>query len=350
MIALGKGQPREGALQGKHGPPRRKASHDPSRSWRTLPIALTLACSLLAVILGWAAWASWLTTPWTRDGRVRAYVVSMAPEISGRVVELRVRDNEFVHKGDLLMVIDPADYAIAVSSTTADLAQAEADLQNKRIQAQRRLALTTLSTSVEEKQTYATQAAMAQATVDKMKSQLAQARVNLRRTEMRSPVNGWVTNLLVQQGDFAAVGQRNIAVVNANSFWLDGYFEEEALTRICAGDPVLVQLMGYRQEVRGHVDSVARGIEVANAQPDTAGLASVNPVFTWVRLAQRVPVRIHLEDVPPNVRLFAGMTATIRVQSNGCRDADALPQPRADAAQTGAYNTPYSFVSPKGGR
>lgn len=299
------------------------------------------------MILGWAAWTSWLTTPWTRDGRVRVYVVSMAPEVSGRVIELRVRDNQYVHKGDVVMVIDPADYAISVSSTAADLAQAEADLQNKRIEAQRRLALTTLSTSVEEKQSYATQAAMAQATVDKMRSQLAQARVNLRRTEMLSPVNGWVTNLLVQQGDFASVGQRNIAIVDADSFWLDGYFEEEALTHVGDGDPVRVQLMGYRQEVRGHVDSIARGIEVTNAQPDGAGLASVNPVFTWVRLAQRVPVRIHLDDVPPNVRLFAGMTATIRVEASGRHDTDPSEPPAADRRRASAFSTPPSSVKPE---
>ncbi len=346
MTAPGNGHHHTGALpRTRDAAAARATSHDPSRHWRTLPVALTLAATLLALILGWSAWKAWIATPWTRDGRVRVYVVSIAPEVAGRVVELRVRDNQFVHKGDLLMLIDPADYAIAVSSTAAELAQAEADLENKQTQARRRLELTTLSTSVEEKQTYATQAAMAQAAMDRMRSQLAQAKVNLRRTEMRSPVNGWVTNLLVQEGDFASVGQRNIAVIDSDSFWLDGYFEEDALARINDGDPVRIQLMGYTPELRGHVESVARGIQVANAQPDAAGLASVNPVFTWVRLAQRVPVRIRLDAVPPGVRLVAGMTATVRVEVGGRHDLDGS-QPPGDPGQTGGNAEPDRHPSP----
>ncbi len=136
---------------------------------------------------------------------------------------------------------------------------------------------------------------------------------------IRSPVNGYVTNLRARLGDYATVGQRLISVVDADSFWVDGYFEETSLGRIHDGDPTTVKLMGYSQLVRGHVDSVARGINVPNAQPNQAGLASVNPIFTWVRLAQRVPVRIHIDRVPDGVRLVAGMTATVQID----------PHPRA---------------------
>ena len=286
---------------------------DPARRWRTLPVAMTLGAVLAALVLGWAAWEAWLTQPWTRDGRVRVYVVSMAPEVAGRIIELRVRDNQPVRKGDVLMVIDPADYAIAVSANEAALKQAAADLQNRLAQARRRQELTTLSTSVEEKQSYVTQALMSQASLDRAQSQLAQAKVNLLRTQLRSPVNGWVTNLLVREGDYATVGQRNISLVDADSFWLDGYFEETALSRIRDGDTARIRLMGYKEVLHGHVDSVARGIQVANAQPDQAGLAMVNPVFTWVRLAQRVPVRIQIDEVPDGVRLVAGTTATVEI-------------------------------------
>ena len=290
-----------------------QVGRDPSRRWRTFPIAVTLGCSLLAVTLAWVAWQAWLTEPWTRDGRIRVYVISMAPEVAGRIVQLRVHDNQFIYKGDTLMVIDPVDYALAVSNNEALLHRAEADAKDKAEEAQRRSALTTLSTSIETKQKFLSSATQANASVNQIQSQLAQARVNLKRTQMIAPVNGWVTNLQVQTGDYATVGQRNITVVDVDSFWLDGYFEETALATIHDGDPVRIYLMGYRQVLHGHVDSLERGIQVDNAQADPQGLANMNPIFTWVRLAQRIPVRIRFDAVPTNVRLVAGLTATVAI-------------------------------------
>jgi multidrug resistance efflux pump len=167
--------------------------------------------------------------------------------------------------------------------------------------------------TVEEKQTYASNALASEAQLQQAQANLDQARVNLQRTEIRSPVNGWVTNLLAQLGDYANIGQNIISVVDADSFWVDGYFEETNLGPIQIGDPASIKLMGYGQIVRGHVDSVARGINVANAQPNGQGLANVNPIFTWVRLAQRIPVRIHIDEVPGGVVLAAGMTATVQI-------------------------------------
>ena len=141
---------------------------------------------------------------------------------------------------------------------------------------------------------------------------IAKAQLDLSRVVVRSPVNDYVTNLLAQLGDYATVGQRLISLVDAVSFWIDAYFEETSLGRILEGDPATVKLMGYSQLIRGHVGGVA-GINIPNAQPDQAGLASVNPIFTWVRLAQRVPVRIHVDKVPDGVRLVAGMTATVQI-------------------------------------
>jgi multidrug resistance efflux pump len=145
------------------------------------------------------------------------------------------------------------------------------------------------------------------------KAAIAKVQLDLRRTVIRSPVNGYVTNLLARLGDYATVGQRLISVVDADSFWVDGYFEETSLGRIHEGDPATVKLMGYSRLVDGHVGSIARGINVANAQPDQAGLASVNPIFTWVRLAQRVPVRIKIDHVPDGIRLVQGITATVEI-------------------------------------
>ncbi len=137
--------------------------------------------------------------------------------------------------------------------------------------------------------------------------------MNLERTEIRSPVNGWVTNLLTQRGDYVNVGSNVVSLVDADSFWIDGYFEETTLAGIGEGAPASIKLMGYSPIVSGHVDSIARAINVANAQPNGQGLANVNPIFTWVRLAQRIPVRIHIDKVPEGVILAAGMTGTVQI-------------------------------------
>jgi len=283
------------------------------RRFRFFPLLITFAVIAVAVVLGQAMWNVYMGAPWTRDGTVRAYVVTMAPQVAGQIVKLTVTDNQFVHKGDLLMVIDPTNYRIAVSLAEAAVQQAQANAQNAAIEAKRRQELTTLAVTVEEKETFSTNAVAAQARYQQSVANLDQARVNFQRTEIRSPVNGWVTNLLAQLGDYANVGQNIISLVDADSFWVDGYFEETNIEPIQVGDPASIKLMGYSQILRGHVDSIARGINVANAQPNGQGLANVNPIFTWVRLAQRIPVRVHIDEVPEGVVLAAGMTATVQV-------------------------------------
>jgi multidrug resistance efflux pump len=285
----------------------------PRRRLRILPMLITLAAIAVAVVLGRAMWDVYMGAPWTRDGTVRAYVVTMAPQVAGQIVELPVADNQFVHKGDLLMVIDPTNFKIAVNLAEAAVQQAQVTAQNAEREAKRRQELTTLAVTVEEKQTFASTAVAAQAQYQQNVANLDQARVNLERTQIRSPVNGWVTNLLAQLGDYANVGQNEISLVDADSFWVDGYFEETNLEPIRVGDPASIKLMGYSQIVRGHVGSIARGINVPNAQPNGLGLATVNPIFTWVRLAQRIPVRIHIDQVPEGVVLAAGMTATVQI-------------------------------------
>lgn len=311
-------------LRSAHAPPEQddadEAADDPSAGValrpsrpRILAMMVTFAALALAVPLGWATWNAYLGAPWTRDGTVRVHVVTMASEVAGRIVELPVVDNQFVHKGDLLMVIDPTNYRLALSLAEAAAQQAQIVEQNLQTEAKRRADLPNSAVSVEQQQTYKSQALAAHAQYQQAEANLNQARVNLWRTEIRSPVNGWVTNLLVQFGDYANVGQNQLTIVDADSFWIDGYFEETSLGAIHQGDPATAKLLGYRQPVRGHVDSVARGISVANAQPSNTGLATVNPIFTWVELAQRVPVHIKIDQVPAGVRLVAGMTATVHI-------------------------------------
>ena len=286
---------------------------------RIVPPLITLAAVIVAGLLGLEMWNDYMGAPWTRDGTVRAYIVTMAPEVSGRLVELPVADNQFVHRGDLLMEIDPTNYRIAVSLAEAAVQEAQIDAQNKERESERRQKLTNLAVTLEEKQNFRSSALTAEAAYQQAIANLNQARVNLDRTQIRSPVNGWVTNLLARVGDYVTVGQNRISIVDADSFWIDGYFEETNLRSIRQGDPASIKLMGYSQIVKGHVDSIARGINIPNAQPDQAGLAAVNPIFTWVRLAQRVPVRIHIDQVPEGVHLVAGMTATVQI--------DPKPQP-----------------------
>jgi multidrug resistance efflux pump len=328
------------------------------RGFRVVPLLITLAAVVLAGLFGWATWDEYMAAPWTRDGTVRAYVVTMAPEVAGRIVELPVADDQFVHKGDLLMVIDPINYQIAVDQAVATVQQDQANIENIDAQImvqqaqisvnqaqldQAQMDLTryqtlqhqqSIASQQAEDQAYTAKTAQAnlnlaqrqlealkaqrtsaEATLAQVETQLHQAQVNLRRTRILSPVNGNVTNLLAQVGDYANVGLNTISLVDTDSFWVSGYFEETNLAPVRVGDSAEIKLMGYSQIVRGHVGSIARAIDVSNAQPDSQGVATVNPIFTWVALAQRIPVRIRIDDVPKGVELVAGMTAAVQIDA-----------------------------------
>jgi RND family efflux transporter MFP subunit len=273
----------------------------------------TLAILLVAVAMALVTWDYYVTAPWTRDGRVRVQVASIAPEVSGQITELRVADNQFVHKGDVLYVIDPFDFEVALRSDKALLQQKAADLQVKKVQSERRQHLSTIATSAEEQQVYAGTAVQAKAAFDAAQQQVAEAEVNLRRTEVRSPVNGYVTNLTMRVGDYAHQGTSNVSVIDNDSYWIDGYFEETKMAQACVGDYVEAKLMGYAQPILGHVATVTRGIGVSNAAAGVQGLPNVDAVYTWVRLAQRIPVRIAIDTVPAGIPLVSGMTATVTI-------------------------------------
>jgi multidrug resistance efflux pump len=332
---------------------------------RVGPFLITLTTVAIAGLLGWAMWGAYMGAPWTRDATVRAYVVVMAPEVSGRIVELHVVDNQYVLKGDLLMVIDPTNYGIAVSQAEASVQQAQASVQTIDAQmivqqaqiranraqldqvqaglvfaqqqasryqdlaqkgagtvqnaqqfamqlAQQQASVSSAQANLELAQrqieSQRAQRMSAEATLAQARAQLRQAQVNLERTRILSPVDGYVTNLLAQLGNFVNVGVNAISLVDAQSYWVDGYFEETYLAPIRVGNAAQIKLMAHGQVLRGHVDSIARAISVSNAQPNNQGVATANPIFTWVRLAQRIPVRIHIDEVPPDIILSAGMT------------------------------------------
>jgi multidrug resistance efflux pump len=241
-------------------------------------------------------------------------VASVAPQVSGQITELRVTDNQYVHQGDVLYMIDPFDFQTALRAGKAEVARRSADLAVKQAQSQRRQALSELAASTEQKQVFAGGAAEAKAALDAAQQRVAQAEIDLKRTEVRSPVTCYVTNLLLRVGDYAHEGQTTISVIDTDSYWLDGYFEETKLARVCIGDRIEAKLMGYAQPILGHVITVTRGIGVSDAAAGTQGLPNVNPVYTWVRLAQRVPVRIAIDDVPSGIPLVSGTTATITIK------------------------------------
>jgi RND family efflux transporter MFP subunit len=284
---------------------------------KTMATLLIVAAAALAAVL---IWDYYIAAPWTRDGSVRVQVANVAPQVSGQITEIRVVDNQYVHEGDVLYVIDPFDFQVALDTGNAQLREKAADLQVKRMQAERRQHLTSLSTTPEEQQLYVGNATQAQGAFDAAQRQVAQADINLKRTQVRSPVNGYVTNLLMRVGDYAHAGATNISVIDADSYRIDGYFEETKMAHICIGDRAEAKLMGYRDPIIGRVESVTRGISVSNAAPSTQGLPNVDPVYTWVRLAQRVPVRIRITDVPAGVPLVSGMTVTVTIRDAGAQE------------------------------
>jgi RND family efflux transporter MFP subunit len=277
-------------------------------------VAVTAVLVVAAAILGVWAFRFYEYSPWTRDGRISAYVVDSAPEIGGQVIEVAVQDNQFVHKGDLLYRIDPRDYEAAVRRTQAAVDSARARLALEQENLTRRLKLRAGDVSAEERQSYATNVQADQADLEAAQAALYKAQVDLERCQIRSTVNGWVTNLTVRTGNYANTGQRQMSVIDADSYWISGYFEETRLRNIGVGATARAALMGYPDaELSGHVESINRGIADTNTAPNPQGLPEVSPIFTWVRLAQRIPVRIHIDSVPDGVHLAIGETCTIYI-------------------------------------
>jgi multidrug resistance efflux pump len=329
-----------------------------------LRFLLTAIVVVVAIVLGHALWKHYLYSPWTRDGRVRADVVQVAPDVSGLVTAVPVKDNQFVHKGDVLMAIDQDRYILALQQAEANLAAAEAsaraagagtaaaeaaiagrktEYEMYQAQAQRRLRLPEKSVISDEARQNAVAAAhnaqadlraarasrsQASAAVQQALAAVQQAQVavdvaklNLKRTEVRAPVDGYVTNLDVRVGDYAATGVARLALIDSHGYYLYGYFEETKLPQLHVGDPVDIRLLAGGVHLQGSITGIARGITDSDNPTGSNLLANVNPTFNWVRLAQRVPVRIAIDtaSLPKGMVLAAGMTATVEVRPHSTR-------------------------------
>ncbi|MFS8051664.1 HlyD family secretion protein [Rhizobium sp. BR 317] len=274
-------------------------------------IAVTLVFVAAAVFVGRQLWGHYMDEPWTRDARLRADVVGIAPDVSGLVSEVLVKDNQIVKKGDVLFRVDRDRFSIALAQADAALEGAKATLDQAQRESARQQRLGDAA-SVQQKEQAQTAEEQAQAALGQATANRALAQLNLDRSEVKATVNGSVSNLSLRPGDYVTAGTAKVALIDADSLRVEGYFEETKLPRIQIGDEVSIHLMGQTEKLTGHVESIATGIE---DRERTSGslLANITPTFSWVRLAQRVPVRIALDKVPDDTKLIAGLTATVEV-------------------------------------
>jgi RND family efflux transporter MFP subunit len=274
-------------------------------------VVITLVGVAIASVIGWQLWVYYMEEPWTRDGVVRADVVGVAPDVSGLVSEVLVRDNQPVHKGDVLFRIDKERFTIALQQADAALKVQRARLQQAGRELDRYQSLSNVEVSKQKQEQVMAAAEEAGAAYQQAMADRSLAQLNLDRSDVTAPVNGTITNFDMRPGDYVTAGHAVAALVDSGTLYVAGYFEETKLPRIHVGDPASVRLMGERTVLRGHVQSIAGGVQDRERQSGSGLLASVNPTFSWVRLAQRIPVRVQIDEVPPEVRLLPGRTASV---------------------------------------
>lgn len=283
---------------------------------------VTLVVVVAAGFAGYRLWAYYQRDPWTRDGRVQADVVQVTPDVSGLLTEVDVIQNQAVRQGQTLFIIDRDRFALALRQAEATVAAQRAALAEARREAARNRVLGELvareALEQSEARVQQDEAALAQAEAAK-----EVAALNVRRTVVRAPADGYLSDQTVRVGDYVTAGRPVIGLIDAHSFRVDGYFEETKLPRLAVGQPVSIKIMGEPRALRGHIQSIASGIEDRDRMSGPSLLPSVNPTFSWVRLAQRVPVRVVLDEVPADVRLIAGRTATVSVLQGSGRVQEA---------------------------
>ncbi|MDP3265477.1 MAG: HlyD family secretion protein [Sulfuricurvum sp.] len=283
---------------------------------KLLRFAITFLVVSLAIFLGLMLWDNYMNSAWTRDGRVRADVVMVAPDVGGLVSRVAVVDNQFVKKGELLYQIDEVRFRHALHEAHAIAQTRKAEYEMKKRQALRRNVADDEVVSAENRDDALYDAQIAHARYEEAMTQVETQELNLERSSVLAPTDGWVSNLLLRKGDFVQAGEKRMALITGDSFWVYGYFEEHKLSMIHIGDKAQMKMLGTKYTLKGHVESIARGISDRDNVTDGRLLANVNPIFTWVRLAQRIPVRIHIDEVPQGLSLSAGMTCSVSIISD----------------------------------
>jgi len=278
-----------------------------------LRVALTLAIATIATVAGIQLWRHYVLSPWTRDGRVVANSVTVAAEVSGRIVSIRVAENQYVKKGDVLFTIDQATFKAALDNAKATVASTQATMEMRSSNAARGHKLTRLSISDEALQDLDLEAEAAEANYQQALAVCENAQINFDRTVVYAPVNGYVTNLVLDLDDYADAGRPVLAVVDQDSFRVEAYLEETKLNFVRVGNLAIVTPLSGAPPIKGEVDSIARGIGDTQNPTGSNLLQNVNAVFEWVRLAQRIPIRIELINVAKDTILSSGMTVTVSI-------------------------------------
>ncbi|RCX04488.1 MULTISPECIES: HlyD family secretion protein [Kosakonia] len=280
---------------------------------KSLKYFSTLLVLAVAIVAAWWMWNFYMQSPWTRDGKIRAEQVSITPQVSGSISELKVKDNQLVKAGDVLFRIDDTPYHIAVLNAEAQLARMQTDLAKANNEANRRRHLSQNYISAEDLDTANISVKAAQASVAAAQAQLAQAQWQLAQTVVKAPVDGWVTNLSTRSGNYATAGQPVFALVDSHSFYVMGYFEETKLRHIHEGAAAKIVLYSGDVTLQGHVSSIGRAIYDQSVETDSGLVADIKPNVPWVRLAQRVPVRIQFDNLPAGLTLVSGTTCTVAI-------------------------------------
>jgi p-hydroxybenzoic acid efflux pump subunit AaeA len=236
----------------------------------------------------------------------------VAPDVDGLVSDVRVHDNEFVKKGTLLFRINKVRFVEALERAEADAEAKKADYEMKAQQYKRRVSLDDETLSVESRNDAELKVAVAKAVYHAAMMRVATAKLDIKRSAVYAPVDGWVTNLLLRKGEYLARGKSHLSLIEKDSFWVYGYFEEHKVALLREGEEMRMHMLGSNYTLKGHVQSIARGITDRDNSQGEKNLANVKPIFQWIRLAQRIPVRIHIDSIPEGFTLVAGMTCTVR--------------------------------------
>ena len=275
-------------------------------------VVLTLLVVAFACVVVWRMTMYYMFAPWTRDGHIRADVVQIAPDVSGLIKQVDVRDNQPVIRDQVLFVIDQERFKLALRQAEATEADRKESLAQAQRESRRNRGLGNLVSreSLEESQS---REMRAQAALTEARVAVDSAKLNLERTVVRSPVDGYVNDRAPRVNEFVTAGRPVLSIVDSSSFHIDGYFEETKLEGIRVGQRVDIRVMGDNARLRGHVESIVAGIEDRDRTSGQNLLPNVNPAFSCVRLAQRIPVRIAFDDVPEDFRMIAGRTATVSI-------------------------------------
>lgn len=275
-------------------------------------VVLTLLVVTLATVLVWQMVLYYMFAPWTRDGHIRADVIQIAPDVSGLIQQVAVRDNQVVKRGDVLFSIDQDRFRLALRQAQATLAERSETLAQAQREARRNRGLGNLVAQEQLEESQSRQA-RAQSALAEAQVAVDAAQLNLDRSVVRSPVDGYLNDRAPRAHEFVTAGRPVLSVVDSDSYHVDGYFEETKLAGIQIGQAVDIRVMGDNTRLRGRVQSIAAGIEDRDRSSGANLLPNVNPAFSWVRLAQRIPVRIAFDDVPADFRMIAGRTATVSI-------------------------------------